>query len=87
MFNLLQPVTGENEYVMKGEETIAARGLTPSFQIFSFSKAIMRVCVVIQDDIVPYLEAVLNKLTSILNAISKVKRFDQCRGVSLLGYL
>ncbi len=32
----------------------------------------MRVCVVIQDDVGPYLEAVLNKLTSILNAISKV---------------
>jgi len=50
MFDLLQPVTGENEYVMK---------------------AMMRVCVVVQDDIVPYLGVVLSKLTSLLNAVSK----------------
>jgi hypothetical protein len=32
----------------------------------------MRVCVVVQDDSIPYLEAILTKLTNILTAISKV---------------
>lgn len=50
MFNLLRPVTGENEYVMK---------------------AIMRVCVVAQEETVPYLEAILTNLTNILNAICR----------------
>lgn len=32
----------------------------------------MRVCVVVQEDSIPYLEAILGSLTSILNAICKV---------------
>lgn len=50
LFNLIQPVTGENEYIMK---------------------CLMRVCVVIQDEIMPYVGVTLSKLTHILNAISK----------------
>ena len=33
----------------------------------------MRVCVVAQDDTIPYLEDILTNLTNILNAISKVR--------------
>ncbi|CAF0704688.1 unnamed protein product [Brachionus calyciflorus] len=50
IMNILQPVTGENEYVIK---------------------SFMRVCIILQETIEPYLDNLIVKLTGLLNAISK----------------
>jgi len=50
ILNLIQPVSGENEYAIK---------------------ALMRVCMVLQEKAEPYVEPIISKLVNLLNAISK----------------
>lgn len=76
VLNLLQPVTNENEYAMKGFS--ASLNTIDFFSIHYvlssiIKKALMRLCLTLQDHIEPYLDLTINKLAALLNSVIKVK--------------